>query len=163
MRRRHFVIWPLLAAGLIAGFKYCSAEKITSPETGRSTRVALSSEQEDQLGLQSYREVLSESEVVPSGSEHDLVVRVAKRLAPATGSAASDFKWQVSLVRSSQANAFCLPGGKIVVYTGILPYTQSEAALAAVMGHEMAHAVARHGSQRLLRSSLAQTLLVGAN
>jgi metalloendopeptidase OMA1, mitochondrial len=163
MRRRHFVIWPLLIAGLIAGFKYCSAEKITNPETGRSTRVALSSEQEDQLGLQSYREVLSESEVISGGKEHDLVVRVAQRLAPATGPAASDFKWQVTLVRSPQANAFCLPGGKIVVYTGILPYTQTEAALAAVMGHEMAHAVARHGSQRLLRSSLAQTLLAGAN
>ena len=70
MRRRHFVIWPLLIAGLIAGFKYCSAEKLINPKTGRATRVALSSEQEDQLGLQSYREVLSESEVVPGGSEH---------------------------------------------------------------------------------------------
>ena len=66
-------------------------------------------------------------------------------------------------MRSPQVNAFCLPGGKIVVYTGILPYTQTEGALAAVMGHEMGHAVARHGSQRLLRSSLAQTFLMGAN
>ena len=66
-------------------------------------------------------------------------------------------------MRSPQVNAFCLPGGKIVVYTGILPLTQTEGALAAVMGHEMAHAVARHGSQRLLRTSLAQTFLVGAN
>src|SRR5258705_13581014 len=114
MRRRHFVIWPLLIAGLIAGFKYCSAEKVTNPETGRSTRVALSSAQEDQLGLQSYREVLSESEVIASGAEHDLVVRVAKRLATATGPAAGDFKWQGTLVRTPQANAFCLPGGKIV-------------------------------------------------
>jgi predicted Zn-dependent protease len=56
---------------------------------------------------------------------------------------------------SSQVNALCLPGGKIVVYTGILPYTKTEGALSAVMGHEMAHAAARHGSQRLLRTSLA--------
>ncbi len=60
-------------------------------------------------------------------------------------------------------NAFCLPGGKIVVYTGLLPYTKTEAALAAVMGHEMAHAVARHGSQRMLRTSLEHTFLTGAN
>lgn len=163
MRRRQFVIWPLLIAGLIAGFKYCTAEKITNPETGRSVRVALSSEQEEQLGLQSYREVLSQSDVVERGPERDLVVRVAGRLAKTTGPAASDFKWQVNVVRSPQANAFCLPGGKIVVFTGILPFTRSEAALAAVMGHEMAHAVARHGSQRLLRTSLAQTVLMGAN
>jgi predicted Zn-dependent protease len=163
MRRRHIVIWPLLIAALIAGYRYFSADKITNPETGRTTRVALSPEKEEQLGLQSYREVLSQAQVVESGPERELVVRVAQRLAPATGDAAKDFKWQVNLIRSSQANAFCLPGGKIVVYTGILPFTKTEAALAAVMGHEMAHAVARHGSQRLLRSSLAQTLLVGAN
>jgi metalloendopeptidase OMA1, mitochondrial len=88
---------------------------------------------------------------------------VAERLARVTGEAAKDFKWHVNLVRSAQANAFCLPGGKIVVYSGILPYTRTEASLAAVMGHEMAHAVARHGSQRLLRTSVAQTLLMGAN
>jgi len=163
MRRRKFIIWPLLIAAVIAGVRYFSADKFTNPETGRTTRVALSSEQEEQLGLQSYQEVLSQAQVVESGPERDTVVRVAQRLAPATGTAARDFKWQVNLLRSSQANAFCLPGGKIVVYTGILPYTKTEAGLAAVMGHEMAHAVARHGSQRLLRSSLAQTLLVGAN
>jgi hypothetical protein len=71
-RRRHFVIWPLVIAGLIAMFKYCSAEKVINPETGRATRVALSSEQEEQLGLQSYREVLSESEVIQSGPEREM-------------------------------------------------------------------------------------------
>ena len=87
-RRRHFVIWPLLIAALVAGYNYFSAEKVTNPETGRRTRVALSSEQEEQLGLQSYSEVLSQSDVVSSGPEHDLVVRVARRLAGATGTAA---------------------------------------------------------------------------
>ena len=163
MERRHFAILPLLLALLVMGYKYFSADKAVNPETGRTTRVALSSQQEETLGLQSYQEVLSQSEVITSGREYDMVVRVAERLARATGEAAREFKWQVSLVRSPQVNAFCLPGGKIVVYTGILPYTANEAALAAVMGHEMAHAVARHGSQRLLRSSLAQTFLMGAN
>lgn len=163
MRRRHIAILPILIAVVIAGFKYFSAEKVTSPITGKTARVGLSSEQEEALGLQGYREVLSQSDVVTSGPELDLVKRVAGRLAQVTGATTKDFQWEVSLVRSPQVNAFCLPGGKIVVYTGILPYTQNEAALAAVMGHEMAHAVARHGSQRLLRSSLAQTLLIGAN
>jgi metalloendopeptidase OMA1, mitochondrial len=163
MQRRHIAILPILVALVVIGFKYFSAEKVTSPITGKTARVGLSSQQEETLGLQSYREVLSQSDVVTSGPEHDLVKRVAERLARVTGDAAKDFQWEVSLVRSPQVNAFCLPGGKIVVYTGILPYTQTEGALAAVMGHEMAHAVARHGSQRLLRTTLAQTFLIGAN
>jgi predicted Zn-dependent protease len=163
MRKRKIIIFPLVIAGLVMLFQYCSSEKVTNPITGRSARVGLSSQQEQALGLQSFREVLSQSDVVESGPEHDLVVRVAERLAKATGNDAKDFEWAVSVVKSSQANAFCLPGGKIVVYTGILPYARSEAGLATVMGHEMAHAIARHGSQRLLRSSLAQTFLLGAN
>ena len=162
MRRKGLAIIPLLIAGIVVLFQYFSADKVTNPETGRSVRVALSPEQEETLGLQSYREILSQSETIQSGPEHDMVVRVAERLARATGDAARNFKWHVTLIRSPQANAFCLPGGKIAVFTGILPYTKTEAGLAAVMGHEMAHAVARHGSQRLLRTSMAQTIMAGA-
>ena len=163
MKRRRFAIIPLLLAGVFMLFQYCTSEKMTNPVTGRTARVALSAEQEEALGLQSFQEVLSQSEVVESGPEHDLVVTVAKRLARATADDARDFKWQVSVVRSPQANAFCLPAGKIVVFTGILPHARTEEGLAAVMGHEMAHAIARHGSQRLLRSSLAQTFMTGAS
>lgn len=162
-RRRRFTLIPLLLVGLFALYQYFTAEKITNPETGRSARVALSSDQEKVLGLQAYREVLSQAQTITSGDEYELVRRVARRLGPATGEAASDFDWEVSLVRSEDANAFCLPGGKIVVFTGILPIAQSEAGLAAVMGHEMAHATARHGSQRLLRNNLTQSLLVGVS
>lgn len=162
MRKKKFAIIPLLIAGVVVLYQYFGAEKVINPETGKSVRVALSSQQEEALGLQSYREVLAQSEVIETGPEHDLVVRVAQRLAQATGDAAKDFKWNVSLIRSPQANAFCLPGGKIAVFTGILPYAKTEAGLAAVMGHEMAHAVARHGSQRLLRTTMAQTILAGA-
>jgi metalloendopeptidase OMA1, mitochondrial len=161
-RRRSLTIIPLLIALVIAGFQYFGADKVTNPETGRSMRVALSTEQEESLGLQSYREVLAQSDVVTRGPERDLVERVARRLAQSIGSAGEGFDWQVSVIRSPQANAFCLPGGKIAVYTGILPIAQDEAGLAAVMGHEMAHAIARHGSQRLLRTSLAQTIMTGA-
>lgn len=162
MRKGKIAIIPLVIAGIVVLFQYFGAEKVTNPETGRRVRVALSSEQEEALGLQSYREVLSQSQTIESGPEHEMVVRVAARLARATGDAAKDFKWHVSLIRSPQANAFCLPGGKIAVFTGILPYAKTEAGLAAVMGHEMAHAVARHGSQRLLRTSMAQTVMAGA-
>jgi metalloendopeptidase OMA1, mitochondrial len=159
-KRKGMMLVPLVIAGLVMLGQYFSSEKVTNPETGRSARVALSSQQEESLGLQSYREVLSQSRVIQSGPEYQLVTKVASRLAAV---ASKEFNWEVSVVDSEQANAFCLPGGKIVVYTGILPYTRSEAGLAAVMGHEMAHAVARHGSQRLLRSSLAQTLMMGAS
>jgi predicted Zn-dependent protease len=163
MRRRHIAIIPIVLAGVVMLFQYCSSEKVTNPITGRSARVALSSEQEEALGMASFREVLSQVDVVERGPERDLVVKVAERLARATGDDAKDFKWQVSVVKSPQANAFCLPGGKIVVYTGIIPYAKTEDGLAAVMGHEMAHAIARHGSQRLLRTTLAQTALAGAS
>ena len=163
MRRKGRMIIPLLLAGVVVLFQYCTSEKVRNPETGRTARVALSSEQEESLGLQSYREVLQQSQVISSGPDYEMVRRVAERLARTTGEAAQDFKWQVSLVQSPQANAFCLPGGKIAVYTGILPHTKTEAGLAAVMGHEMAHAVARHGSQRMLRTTLANTMMTGAN
>lgn len=160
--KKKIAIIPLLLAGLVVLFQYFGAERITNPETGQSARVALSSQQEESLGMQSYREILSQSQIVTSGPEYEMVVRVAERLARVTGEAAKDFRWHVSLINSPQANAFCLPGGKIAVFTGILPYTGDEAGLAAVMGHEMAHAVARHGAQRLLRTSMAQTLMTGA-
>src|SRR5678816_2890849 len=98
MRKRKFIWYPIVLAAAVALYQYFGAEKFKNPETGRSARVALSLQQEETLGLQSYREVLSESELIQSGPEHDIVVRVAERLARATGDAARDFKWQVSLV-----------------------------------------------------------------
>lgn len=162
MSRRKIIWFPLVIAAVVMAFQYFSADKVTNPETGKAVRVAMSPEKEAALGLQSYQEILSQSETIDRGPDYELVRRVAQNLATATGDSAKDFDWQVTLIRSQQANAFCLPGGKIAVYTGILRYAQTEAGLATVMGHEMAHAVARHGSQRLLRTSLTQTALMGA-
>ena len=92
----------------------------------------------------------------------DLVNRVAKRLVEATGNSGPSFQWEVSVVRSPTANAFCLPGGKIVVYTGILPVARDEAGLATVMGHEMAHATSQHGAQQLFQSQVTWNLDKGA-
>jgi predicted Zn-dependent protease len=151
---------PVGIAGLVILFQFISAEKVTN-EAGRTARYALSSREEETLGVRSYQQVLQESAVVEDGPEYELVLRVAKRLAAATGPAATRFQWHVSLVRSDQVNAFCLPGGKIVIYTGILPVTKTEAGLAAVMGHEMAHATLRHGSERLFQQKATQTLMTG--
>ncbi len=154
---------PLIIAGVFILFQFLSAERFKIPETGRVQRVAFSSQQEQVLGLQAFQQVLAQSDVVDSGPAAETVRRVSSRIATQTGNAASDFDWQVSVVNSEQVNAFCLPGGKIVVYTGILPVAETEAGLATVIGHEVAHAVARHGAQRVFQSQLVQTALAGAS
>lgn len=161
MNRRHIKWLPILIAGIFFTYQYCSSEKFVNPETGRKSHVGLSTEQESALGLQSFRQVLSKTQTIDSGPEADMVKRVATRLVKVTGPTGEGFKWQEALIRDDQVNAFCLPGGKIVVYTGILPVAQNDAALAAVLGHEMAHATSRHGAQRVLQQNLAQTALTG--
>jgi len=160
-RRLLFRLVPIGIAAAVVFFQFFSSEKITN-EAGRTARHALDPKQEEVLGLESYQQVLQESDTVDAGPEFELVKRVAQRLAAATGPAAKTFDWRVSLVRNPQVNAFCLPGGKIVVYTGILPVARTEAGLATVMGHEMAHATLRHGSERLLQQKATQTLMTGA-
>jgi predicted Zn-dependent protease len=161
MNRTHIKWLPILVAGIFFAYQFFSSEKFVNPETGRASHVGLSTQQEAALGLQSYNQVLAQSEPIESGPEFDMVQRVAGRLAKATGEAGSKFDWRASLIRDRQVNAFCLPGGKIVVYTGILPVAQNEASLATVLGHEMAHATSRHGAQRVLQQNLAQTAMTG--
>jgi predicted Zn-dependent protease len=121
----------------------------------------MSVEQEAQLGFQSYRQVLAQSRTVNSGPQYEMVRTVASRLANATGKSGQGFEWQVSVIDEDKVNAFCLPGGKIVVYSGIIPVAQSPAGLATVMGHEMAHATSRHGAQRVFQQNLTQTAMTG--
>jgi predicted Zn-dependent protease len=151
-----------LIAVLVVFFQRCSAEKFTN-EAGRTARLSLSREQEAALGVQAYQEVLSTNQIIRSGPEYELARRCASRLAAATGASGQGFSWEVSLIQSRQMNAFCLPGGKIAVYTGILPVCKSETGLAVVMGHEMAHATLRHGSERILQQQSANTILTGVN
>jgi predicted Zn-dependent protease len=161
MERRHLKWLPLVIAAIFFAYQYFTSEKFVNPETGRKSHVAMSTSQEATLGLQSYQQVLAQSQTIDSGPDLEMVKRVATRLARATGKAGQDFDWQVSLIRDGQVNAFCLPGGKVVVYTGIIPVAQNESALATVLGHEMAHATSRHGSQRVFEQNLAQTAMVG--
>ncbi len=153
---------PILLAVIVVVFRQCSAEKFTN-DMGRTAKMGLTPGQEATLGEQAYRDTLSKSSVITSGDDYDMVVRCARRLAGATGKAGANFKWEVSVVRSPQVNAFCLPGGKIVVYTGILPIARTETGLAVVLGHEMGHATLRHGSERILQQEAANTILTGVN
>jgi predicted Zn-dependent protease len=161
-RRLIYRLIPVLIAIVVIGFRTCSAEKFTN-EAGRTAVLALSPEKEAQLGLQSYRQVLQSSPVVDSGQQLEMVKRCATRLARAAAKSGHKLEWQVALIDQPDVNAFCLPGGKIAVFTGILPVAQSETGLAVVMGHEMAHATLRHGSERLMKEEQAQTLLAGVS
>jgi predicted Zn-dependent protease len=159
--RPHFKILPIVLAGAFILFQYLSSQKYTNPVTGESHRVGMTAQQEQALGLQSYRQILSQEHAIQSGPEVEQVNRVAQRLERAVGEDGKGFQWEVSVLASPEMNAFCLPGGKICVYTGILPMAQSEAGLAAVLGHEMSHAIARHGSQRILQQQMTQTAMLG--
>ncbi len=135
-----------------------------TPLTHRQQLALIPESQLVQLSLSSYKEVLSQSKVSHDPKEVDPVVRVGKRLAAATeqylktqGYPTENYSWEFNVIKDDQTvNAWCMPGGKIVVYTGILPITQDDSGLAVVMGHEIAHAVANHGSERLSQSLLVE-------
>ncbi|HEU5323183.1 MAG TPA: M48 family metallopeptidase [Methylomirabilota bacterium] len=128
----------------------------TVPVTGRSQLVLLPEGAELQMGLDSYQQILKKSRVSTDPALTEQVTRVGRRIAEATGR--QDYQWEFKVIEDKQANAFCLPGGKVAVYTGILPITRDDAGLAAVLGHEVAHAVARHGGERLSQQMAAEGL-----
>ncbi len=114
------------------------------------------------LAEKSYAKVKKESKLSKNKRLTAMVKRVSDRIAKASG---ENFKWEVILIESDQKNAWCMPGGKMAVYTGILPVLENEAALAAVMGHEVAHATLRHGKEgyaRAIKTKFGSALLGGA-
>jgi predicted Zn-dependent protease len=131
----------------------------TVPITGRSQLLLLSEADEVRMGLQSYQEVLRKAKLSTDPALNEKVGRVGTRIAEATGR--KDLQWEFKVIEGQQANAFALPGGKVAVYTGILPITRDDAGLAAVLGHEVAHAIARHGAERLSQDMLVQVGLAG--
>ena len=127
----------------------------TVPVTGRSQLNLLSEAEETKLGGEAYTQVLAKSKVSSDPVPNEMVRRVGSRIAAV---AAADRQWQYALIDDpQQANAFALPGGKIAVYTGILPITRDEGGLAAVLGHEVAHVTARHSGERMSQQIAAQT------
>ena len=167
--------WILIAFAVYAAFSWFSSKE-TDPYTGESAHYGATPEEEVQLGAQAFQEVVGDANaqgalLPPNSPQSQAVTQIAERLikmvpkvsadlAAAHGVAESksyqNFEWSAAVIDSQEANAFCLPGGKIAVYTGLLPITQNTDALAVVMGHEIAHALLRHGSQRMAQQKLVQ-------
>ncbi|HYF48712.1 MAG TPA: M48 family metallopeptidase [Planctomycetota bacterium] len=144
-----------LMTALVVGTISC--EKVEG--TGRGTFYLLSAEEENKMGADAYKEIVSKEKVSTDAEIIALVERVGKRLAAAAPD--KGFKYDFTVLESDQVNAFCLPGGKVCVYTGILPYCQNEAGLATVMGHEIAHAIARHGGERMSKGLIVEGVGAG--
>jgi len=144
----------------------------TNPYTGRSQLLMTSVSQEMQMGAQAYDQVKSDPKMRPSQDPREVepVKRVAARIVEAAkrskyAEMANQFQWEVTVIKDDKTpNAFALPGGKMAVYTGIFPMAKTEAGLAAVMGHEVVHALARHGAERMSQGQLTNAGLqsVGA-
>jgi predicted Zn-dependent protease len=156
---KKILVIALFSVGVFA----CS----TNPITKRSQLSLYSETDLQSMADQQYRQFLSENKVVSASGSKDaeMVRRVGGRLVNAINqyytqqglqNELAGYKWEYNLVDSKDVNAWCMPGGKIVVYTGLLPVTQNEAALAVVMGHEIAHALAKHGNERMSQQSIAQ-------
>ena len=130
----------------------------TVPITGRKQRLLVSDEQVLSLSNQQYSEYMKSAKASTNSTNTQMVKRVGQKLANAVvsylnqnglGSEVSSYAWEFNLVQNTEVNAWCMPGGKIVVYEGLLPVTQNEGSLAIVLGHEIAHAVAKHSAERL--------------
>ena len=129
----------------------------TAPVTGRRQLSLVSPAQEMQLGLSSFEQLKKETPISRDARLNEMVNRVGRKIAAAAGNDLPNAQWEFVVFESKEANAFCLPGGKVGIYTGILPITQDEAGLATVMGHEVAHATARHGAERMSQALAAET------
>ncbi|MFT3678932.1 MAG: M48 family metallopeptidase [Ferruginibacter sp.] len=161
------ILLALSASFLILG---CSRNAIT----GRKQLSLLPESQLQQMAVSEYQTFLNQSKVVSSSTNKDaeMVRRVGSRIANAITNYYSQqgkadvlngYKWEFNLVDNKEVNAWCMPGGKVVVYTGLLPVAQNEAALAIVLGHEITHAVASHGNERMSQGMLAQGIAVAGD
>jgi predicted Zn-dependent protease len=150
------LIAVVAAVAVVGVIVLTQTHKQKTPVTERTQHVALSDAQQTQLGNQQYAKTLRQdrAEIVSSGAAYNEVQRVAGRIEAVAARDKPAFHWRVTLLRKNEANAYCLPGGKIVVYTGILPVTRNDAALATVLGHEVAHATAEHAAERIEREHL---------
>jgi len=129
----------------------------TVPVTGRSQLNLMSASEEMQLGLTSFDKLKKETPVSRDPAANALLQKVGQRIAAVARADMPNAQWEFVVFESKEVNAFCLPGGKVGVYTGILPITKDEAGMATVLGHEIAHAVARHGGERMTEAMLMQT------
>lgn len=154
MKKLKFMLLAVVTALVFAS---CGTTR-TVPITGRKQNLLVSDEQVLSLSNQEYSNFMKSAKVSTDVANTAMVKRVGQNLATAVQnylvnnglqSEIKNFSWEFNLVQNKEANAFCMPGGKIVVYEGLLPYTQNEASLAIVLGHEIAHAVAKHSAEQM--------------
>lgn len=161
------VIFLLLALPL---FMACSTNSVT----GRKQLALFPEESLQQQAMTEYRSFLSKNKVLSGtvNKDAEMVTRVGTRISKAItdyytqkglANELNGYKWEFNLVDSKEVNAWCMPGGKVVVYTGLLNITQNEAALAVVMGHEITHAVAHHGNERMSQVTVAQGIAIAGD
>lgn len=140
------------------------------PVTGRNQFSLVPDGMINNMSFSQYQSVLSSSKVISSGEQAQMVKTVGQRVATAVetylrqnkaADEVKNFKWEFNLIDAPDVNAWCMPGGKVAVYTGLMPIAQNETGLAVVMGHEIAHAVARHGSERMSQGLVQQLGAVG--
>ena len=139
-----------LALGVILLAAGCA----TAPYTGRRQLLFGSEGSETRMGYQAFEQVKRQYRVSRDPNLNALVTQVGQRVAAAAQR--PDYRWEFVVLEGKEANAFCLPGGKVGIFTGLLKYTQDEAGLATVISHEVAHALARHAGERLSQSTLAK-------
>ena len=136
-----------------------------TPVTNRTQFMMISPDQEMALGATEANKVVETSKVSTDKKLQDRVKRIGERIAAVSGR--SDFAWEFTVIQDDTPNAFCLPGGKVFFYTGILKITENDDQIATVMGHEIAHALARHGAERMSMQSAsnigAQVLAAALN
>ena len=157
-KQKRFLNFKTLFAALSLFFLISSCA--TAPITGRNQLILVSRQQELQMGAVAYGEVLKNEKISKDPNYNAAVQRVADRVAGVAGR--PDFEWEYTVIDNDEViNAFALPGGKIGVYTGILQVAQTDAGLATVLSHEVGHATARHGGERVSAGLLAQLGAVG--
>ena len=132
-----------------------------APGTGRDQLIFFSEEKEMQFGISAYREVLRQARLSENPDSNEMIQRVGRRIADVAHK--PEYQWEFAVIDDDKTvNAFCLPGGKVAVFTGILKVTKNDVGLATVMGHEIAHALQRHGVERMSRSIIDQIAQLGA-
>ncbi|MBI5855146.1 MAG: M48 family metallopeptidase [Nitrospirae bacterium] len=156
-----FGIWTALGAASALSMFSSLTGCYRAPGTARDQLIFISEDKEITMGVRAFREVLRQAPLAANPEVNELINRVGRRIADVANK--PEYHWEFAVIHDDQTiNAFCLPGGKVAVFTGILKVTQTEAGLATVMGHEIAHALQRHGAERMSRSVLEQIAQLGA-
>lgn len=148
LKNRRFALNAIILGIFITFSGSCQ----TTPETNRSQLIIIDQGSEMRMGDEAYRDILKKSKISKDRALTSRLEKVGRQIASA--SKVTGFAWEFKLIESDVPNAYCFPGGKVGVHTGIVPFAKNEAGLAAIIGHEVGHAVARHGAERMSHAIL---------